>query len=115
MVVKKLKDVTIEMNGEYLSIDEVLEKAKDFWKNYIETGISPEFDETKDKEYLDIIRTSKPINDNSLEDLCDRAMELVKEIDMLKENSGISSKEKELKINAVEFRKIYRNVDYDNI
>ncbi len=98
MIVKKLKDVTIEMNGEYLSIDEVLEKAKDFWKNYVETGISPEFDETKDKEYLDIIRTSKPINDNSLEDLCDRAMELVKEIDMLKENSGISSKEKELKI-----------------
>lgn len=98
MIVKKLKDITIELNGEYLNIDGVLEKAKEFWKKYIETGISPEFDETKDKEYLDIIRTSKPINDNSLEDLCDRARELTDEINLLKENLGINSKEKELKI-----------------
>ena len=98
MLVKKLKDITIELNGEYLSIDETLERAKEFWNKYIETGISPEFDEKKDKEYLDIIRTSEPINDSSLEDLCDRAKELVNEINLLKENSGINSKEKELKI-----------------
>lgn len=98
MIVKKLKDIVIEIDGEYLSIDEVLERARDFWQKYIETGISPEFDETKDKQYLDIIRTSKPLNDNSLEDLCDRAKELVDEINVLKENSGLNSKEKELKI-----------------
>ena len=98
MVVKKLKEITIELNGEYLSIDEVLERAKEFWNTYVVTGVSPEFDEVKDKEYLDIIRTSKPINDNSLEDLCDRAKELVNEINTLKKNSGINSKEKELKV-----------------
>ena len=86
MVVKKIKDVIIPMpNGELIT-------------EYVETGISPEFDEIKDKEYLDIIRTSKPINDTSLEDLCDRAKELVDEINTLKENSGLNSKEKELKI-----------------
>lgn len=99
MTVKKIKDVRIEMkDGSILTFEEAIKYCEDWWDKYIETGISPEFDETKDKEYLDIIRTSKPLNDNSLEDLCDRAMELVKEIDMLKENSGINSKEKELKI-----------------
>lgn len=99
MTVKKIKDVRIEMkDGSILTFEEAIKYCEDWWDKYIETGVSPEFDETKDKEYLDIIRTSKPLNDNSLEDLCDRAMELVKEIDMLKENSGINSKEKELKI-----------------
>ena len=99
MVVKKIKDVTIEMtDGSLITFDEAIEYCENWWKKYIETGISPEFDEKKDKEYLDIIRASKPINDNSLEDLCDRAKELAEEIEELKTNSGISSKEKELKI-----------------
>lgn len=99
MVVKKIKDVLIPMpSGEYITFEEAIEYCEQWWKKYIETGVSPEFDETKDKEYLDIIRTSKPINDNSLEDLCDRARELTDEINLLKENLGINSKEKELKI-----------------
>lgn len=97
MVVKKLKDITIELNGEYLSIDEVLEKAKEFWKTYVETGISPEFNETKDKEYLDIIRTSKPLNDSAIEELCDKAKKLTDEINDLMAKNGINEKEKELK------------------
>lgn len=97
MVVKKLSDIVIELNGEYLSIDETLEKAKELWQTYIETGISPEFDEKLDKQYLDIIRTSQPINDTSLEDLCDRASEIEDEIAKLYANSGIESLEKELK------------------
>lgn len=98
MVVKKLNDIVVELNGEYLSIDEIIEKAKEFWEKYIETGISPEFDEKKDKQYLDIIRTSQPINDTSLEDLCDRASEIENEISHLYCDSGIESLEKELKI-----------------
>lgn len=99
MVVKKIKDVKIEMpNGNLITFDEAIKYCEDWWNKYIETGISPEFDEKKDKEYLDIIRSSKPINDNSLEDLCDRAKELTKEIEQLKQDSGLASKEKELKI-----------------
>lgn len=99
MVVKKIKDVKIEMpNGELITFDEAIKYCEDWWNKYIETGVSPEFDEKKDKEYLDIIRSSKPINDNSLEDLCDRAKELTQEIEKLKADNGIDSKEKELKI-----------------
>ena len=92
-----LNDIVVELNGEYLSIDGIIEKAKEFWETYIETGVSPEFDEQKDKQYLDIIRTSQPINDTALEDLCDRASEIENEIAKLYADSGIESLEKELK------------------
>lgn len=99
MVVKKIKDVVVSMpNGDLITFEDAIKYCENWWKKYIETGISPEFDEKKDKQYLDIIRTSQPINDNSLEDLCDSAKELLDEINRIKEESGINSKEKELKI-----------------
>lgn len=98
MVVKKLNDIVVELNGEYLSIDELMEKAKEFWENYIETGISPEFNEKLDKQYLDIIRTSQPINDNSLEEMCEQAIRLEEELNELKEKYRIDELEKQLKL-----------------
>lgn len=97
MIVKKLNDMIIQLDGQLYTVDEMFEKAKEFWNTYVATGISPEFDEVKDKEYLDIIRTSKPINDNSLEDLCDTAKSLIEEIETLKDKFGINEKEKQLK------------------
>lgn len=98
MVVKKIKDVLIPMpNGEFITFQEAIDYCKEWWNKYIETGISPEFDETKDKEYLDIIRTSKPLNDSSIEELCDKAKKLTDEINDLMTKNGINEKEKELK------------------
>ena len=97
MLVKKLNEIVIEKDGQLFTIDDLFEQAKDFWETYVKTGVSPEFDEVKDKEYLDIIRTSKPINDTSLESLCDSAKELVDNIEKLKDSTGITSMEKELK------------------
>lgn len=97
MLVKKLNEIVIEKDGQLFTIDDLFEQAKDFWETYVKTGVSPEFDEVKDKEYLDIIRTSKPINDTSLESLCDSAKELIDNIERLKDSTGITSMEKELK------------------
>lgn len=98
MVVKKLKDVVLAMpNGEYWTFDQAIEYCKEWWKKYIETGISPEFDETKDKDYLDIIRQSKPINDTSLESLCESYITLKNEEKILKEGSGLNALDKRLK------------------
>ena len=98
LVVKKIKDVIITMpNGDLITFEEAIKYCEEWWEKYIETGISPEFDEKLDKQYLDIIRTSQPINDNSLEDLCDRASEIEDEIARLTSESGIESLEKELK------------------
>ena len=97
MIVKKLKDMVFEINGKLFCLDEVLELAKDFWHKYIETGISPEFDEKLDKEYLDIIRTSKPANDNDLDTLCNSAKLLEEEINNIIMENDLESKQKELK------------------
>lgn len=97
MIVKKLKDMVFEINGKLFSLDEVLDLAKDFWHKYIETGISPEFDEKLDKEYLDIIRTSKPANDNDLDTLCNSAKLLEEEINNIIMENDLESKQKELK------------------
>lgn len=98
LVVKKIKDIIIEMpDGKIISFEEGIEYCKKWWHDYIETGISPEFDEKVDKEYLDIIRTANPGNDNDLDDLCDSAKLLTNELNELKEKYKIDEKEKELK------------------
>lgn len=97
LVVKYLKDIMIPVGGKYLNIHEIMDYCKEWWDTYIETGISPEFDEEKDKEYLKMIRDSKPCEDNELEDVCKEAFELEKEIDDLKKKYKIDEKEKTLK------------------
>lgn len=97
LVVKQLKDILIPIDGKYLNIEEIMEYAKNWWDNFIETGISPEFDETKDKEYLSMIRATKPCEDNDLVTVCKQAVELAREIDELKISSGLAEKEKLLK------------------
>ena len=98
MVVKKIKDVVIETpNGSMITFQQAIDYCEEWWEKYIETGVSPEFDEKKDKEYLDIIRASQPINDDSLEELCDRAVALEEEIENIKEELGINELEKTLK------------------
>lgn len=98
MVVKKIKDVLIEMpNGDMITFDDAIKYCEEWWEKYIDTGISPEFDEKLDKEYLDILRTSNPSNDNSLDELCKSAELLEQDIIKIKNETGIESKEKELK------------------
>ena len=98
LVVKKIKDVRIEMpNGDLISFEEAIAYCEDWWHKYIETGISPEFDEELDKEYLDIIRTSKPQNDNDLDNLCISAKLLEDEINDIINKNELDKKQKELK------------------
>ena len=97
LVVKKLKDILIPINGEYLTIEEVMGFGKQWWDAFIESGISPEFDEKADKEYLDMIRASKPCEDNDLIDVCNEALNLAKEIKELELSSGLKAKQDLLK------------------
>lgn len=97
LVVKKLKDILIPINGEYLTISEIMQFGEKWWQHYIEGGISPEFDEKADKEYLDIIRASKPCEDNDLLTVCEEAIKLSQEIEKIKEDNNLKEKEKLLK------------------
>lgn len=113
MIVKKLKDIVLEVDGEYLSFDELYDKGLDFWNNYILTGISPEFDEKLDKEYLDIIRASKPSNDNDLTTMCVEAIKIAKEIKSLEISSGIKVKKDELKVLEDAIKKVMIDSNLD--
>ena len=97
LVVKKLSDILIPINGKYLNIEECMEYASKWWDEFILTGISPAFDEVKDKDYLDIIRASKPCEDNELIDVCEEAIKLAKEIKELEVSSGLKAKQDLLK------------------
>ena len=113
MVVKKLKDIVLEVDGEYLSFDELYDRGLGFWNDYVLTGISPEFDEKLDKEYLDIIRASKPANDNDLTTMCVEAIKIAKDIKSLEVSSGIKVKKDELKVleDAIKKSMIDNNLD----
>lgn len=113
LIVKKLDDLFFEIDGEYCGIDDCMRKAEEFWNNYVLTGISPEFDEKLDKDYLDIIRSSKPSNDNDLSTLCLEGIRLAKEINELKVTSCLSVKEKELKTIEKAIKEVMLNSNLD--
>lgn len=98
LVVKKLNECFFEINGEYYDIDGCMRIAEDWWKEHVETGISPEFDEELDKEYLEIIRKSQLSNDTGLVELTLQGIQLAKDIKALEVSSGITSMKKELKL-----------------
>lgn len=98
LVVKRLKDMLFEIDGEYYNIEGCMQLAKQWWNDFVESGISPEFDEKQDKEYLDLIRATDKTKDNDLLSVCDEALNLAIKIDELKETSGLNALEKRLKL-----------------
>ena len=70
--------------------------------------------EVRDKEYLDIIRKSKPTNDALLDEVCDEAVKLAREIKDLKISSGLDAKEKELKVLETSIKEVMMGSNLDN-
>lgn len=97
LVVKKLKDMMFEIDGEVYNIEGCMQLAIQWWEDFVQSGISPTFDEKVDKEYLDLIRATDATKDNDLFDVCQQAIAIARDIEMLKEDVGINSLEKELK------------------
>lgn len=115
LTVKKLNECFLPLpTGEYGTIELAIEYCEEWWKDYVESGISPEFDEVRDKEYLDIIRKSKPTNDALLDDVCDEAVKLAREIKDLKISSGLDAKEKELKVLETSIKEVMMGSNLDN-
>lgn len=115
LTVKKLNECFLPLpTGEYGTIELAIEYCEEWWKEYVESGISPEFDEVRDKEYLDIIRKSKPTNDALLDEVCDEAVKLAREIKDLKISSGLDAKEKELKVLETNIKEVMIGSNLDN-
>lgn len=122
LTVKKLNDCMIPIHGgsetfgytDYIPIETAIQMGIDWWNNYVETGVSPEFDETLDKEYLDIIRKSKPSEDTELDVLCEEAIKLAKQIKETENNSNIASLKKELKVLENSIKETMQEKNLDN-
>lgn len=70
--------------------------ALEFWKNHVETGISPEFDEKKDAEILKVLRKNTvELEDKEITKLVTEADKLQEAID--KAESKLEEKKKRLK------------------
>ena len=113
-VVKKLNDCYLQLpTGEYGTIELAINYCEDWWEKHIKTGVSPEFDEELDKEYLDILRRNKPINDSDLDELVPQAIQLIDDIGLIKEQTGLSQKEKDLKTIEKAIKIIMTDKEYD--
>lgn len=112
--VKKLNECFLEVPEKgYCDINGAIDYCEEWWQKYVETGVSPEFDEKLDKEYLDIIRASQPANDNSLEDLCVSGISLARQIKELEETSGLNNLKKELKVIETAIKNVMTDKNLD--
>lgn len=97
----KLYQVTvsqqIEWKNELYTIADLMGIAMEWYKAYVDSGISPEFDEEKDEEYLKILRLNKPSEDLTLDAMTTRALQIQARIEELTRANGIDDLEKELK------------------
>lgn len=75
--------------------EERINKAVEWWKTYVETGISPDFDEKKDADILKIFRTNTISADTDIMALITEAEQLSEEISTIQQT--YADKEERLK------------------
>ena len=84
------------MSERYPEFKKLVKKAEKWWKDYVETGISPAFDEKADAEILKELRTNTLNPESDIEALLREGEGLKAEIDRL--SAPIEPLEKRLKV-----------------
>lgn len=79
----------------YPDMQELIDFALTWWENHIVTGISPDYDEKRDKKVLDALRTVSYNPKSDLADIISRAEKLKAFLD--EKTAEIADKEKEYK------------------
>lgn len=89
--------ITVGFNvyDRYPNFADMVAKVEQWWADYVDTGISPVFDETKDAEILKALRTNS-VSTTDIQDVIKEAETLKAEIDEVEKQ--ISDKEKRLKV-----------------
>ena len=73
--------VPFKVSERYPNFDKLIEKAEKWWKDHVETGISPAFEEKKDADILKVLRTNNLSPDSDIGELVKEAEELKTELD----------------------------------
>lgn len=98
--IKNTITVEFKVSERYPDFADKVARVEKWWKDYVDTGISPAFDEKKDADILKALRTNTLSPDTDIEALIKEGEELKAEID--KVSATITDKEKRLKkINEV--------------
>ena len=88
--------VPFKVSERYPEFKKLVKKAEKWWKDHVETGISPAFDEKADAEVLKELRTNTLNPESDIEALLREGEELKAEIDRL--SAPIEPLEKRLKV-----------------
>lgn len=78
--------------------EDYIKPAEAFWRNHVETGISPDFDEKKDADILKALRT------NVLPPTDDQVKDIIKQMDKLK--TKLDKNKEKMKPDADELKKL---------
>ena len=93
--VKNTITVEFKVSERYPDFAEKVAQVEQWWADYVDTGISPVFDEKKDAEILKALRTHNLTPDTDIDALIAEAEGLKTEVD--KATAAIAGKEKRLK------------------
>lgn len=93
--VKNTITVEFKVSERYPDFAEKVAQVEQWWAEYVDTGISPVFDEKKDAEILKALRTHNLTPDTDIDALIAEAEGLKTEVD--KATAAIADKEKRLK------------------
>lgn len=88
--------VEFKVSERYPNFTELVAQVEQWWKDHVDTGISPVYDEKKDAEILKALRTNTLSPETDVEVLIAEAEGLKKEVDAVA--ASIADKEKRLKI-----------------
>lgn len=87
--------VEFKVSERYPDFAEKVARVEKWWEDYVDTGISPEYDEKKDAEILTALRTNTLTPETDIEALVAEAEALKKELDEVA--ASTAEKEKRLK------------------
>lgn len=87
--------VPFKVSERYPEFEKLVKKAEKWWKDHVETGISPTFDEKADADILKALRTNTLNPETDIENVMEEAEALQEEID--KVSASVADKEKRLK------------------
>ena len=90
--------ITVEftVSERYPNFANMVREVESWWSEHIKTGISPVYDEKKDAEILNVLRTNTLTPDTDIISLIKEAESLKQEIDLIADST--KEKEKRLKV-----------------
>ena len=87
--------VEFKLSERYPNFATMVAEASQWWHDYVETGISPDYDEKKDADILKALRTNNITPDTNIDALIAEAESLKSELEAV--YASVSDKEKRLK------------------